>query len=162
MWLLYITSVLLYIASYLRGYEPCWMLVSKREANKWDKLYCTDLCISTIILLQDVKWNRDKCYCQCECSFHGKSHTYHNEWCSTKYWVCYTGCIIKDLSSSAHSSVVWEHIEVQRALGWWCEDERLVRPKLSDKSRGISLEGDLVMMRSQLDLSWARESKGRD
>ena len=26
-----------------------------------------------IILLQDVKWNRDKCYCQCEYSFHGKS-----------------------------------------------------------------------------------------
>ena len=26
-----------------------------------------------IILLWDVGWNRDKRYCQCECSFHGKS-----------------------------------------------------------------------------------------
>ena len=88
-WPLYVTSAILYIASYPRGYEPCWALVSNREASKQDKFYCTDFCISTIILLWDVEWNRDKHYRQCECSFCGKSHTYHNEQHNTKPWVPY-------------------------------------------------------------------------
>ena len=66
--------------------------------------------------------------------------------------VCYAGCIVKDLSSSAHSGVVQGHVEVQQALGWWCEDERLVRPKSSEKSREVFLEGNLAT-RSWLGLS---------
>ena len=50
------------------------------------------------------------------------------------------------ISSSTHSGVVRGHIEfLLVSLGWWCDDERLVRPKSSDKSKEVFLEGDLVM-----------------
>ena len=40
---------------------------------------------------------------------------------------CYVDCVIKDLSSSAHSSVVQGHVEVQQSPGQWCADEKSVR-----------------------------------
>ena len=50
------------------------------------------------------------------------------------------------ISSSVHSGVVQGHVEFLSAfLGQWYNDERLVRPKSSDKSKEVFLEGDLVI-----------------
>ena len=53
--------------------------------------------------------------------------------------------LCNQISSSAHSGVVQGHIEVLLgSLGQWHDDKRSVRPKSSDKSREVFLEGDLV------------------
>ena len=50
------------------------------------------------------------------------------------------------ISSSAHSGVVQGHVEfLLVSLEQWHNDERSVRPKSSDKSREVFLEGDLMM-----------------